>query len=93
MTVPSMAMRQGDFSELLNPTNVYYGKVVQIKDPTTGNPFPNNVIPTNRLSPSGVGILSEFPKPNLTVPINTNQFWYAALPHPRISVRTHWPPI
>ncbi|QOY89863.1 TonB-dependent receptor [Paludibaculum fermentans] len=83
MTVPSMAMRQGDFSELLNPTNVYYGKVVQIKDPTTGNPFPNNVIPTNRLSPSGVGILSEFPKPNLTVPINTNQFWYAALPHPQ----------
>ena len=26
-TVPSLLMRQGDFSELLNPTNVYYGKV------------------------------------------------------------------
>lgn len=83
MTVPSLAMRQGDFSELLNPSNVYYGKVVQIKDPNTGAPFPNNVIPTNRLSPSGVGILNEFPKPNLLVPINTNQFWYAALPHPQ----------
>ena len=26
---PSLLMRQGDFSELLIPTNVYYGKVVQ----------------------------------------------------------------
>ncbi|WP_321472863.1 TonB-dependent receptor [uncultured Paludibaculum sp.] len=83
MTVPSMAMRGGDFSELLNPANVYYGKVVQIKDPTTGVAFPNNVIPANRLSPSGAGILNEFPQPNLLTPINTNQFWYAALPHPQ----------
>ena len=34
-TVPSMAMRGGDFSEV---TRVIY-------DPTTGQPFPGNVIP------------------------------------------------
>src|ERR1700674_1135068 len=30
LTVPSPAMRQGDFSELLNPTNFFYGKAVQL---------------------------------------------------------------
>src|SRR5262249_38848270 len=55
-TVPSLAMRQGDFSELLNPANVYYGKSVQLKDPTTGDPIAGNIIPKNQLSPSGLGI-------------------------------------
>ncbi len=63
LTVPSLAMRQGDFSELLNPSNFYYGKVVAIKDPTSGNPFPGNIIPKGQLSPNGVGILNAFPAP------------------------------
>jgi hypothetical protein len=83
MTVPSLLMRQGDFSELLNPSNVYYGKVVTIKDPVTGVPFPNNVIPKNQLSPSGIGILKAWPAPNLTAPINGNQYWYFAAMHPQ----------
>jgi hypothetical protein len=43
--VPTAAMRNGDFSALLAPdvNTVIY-------DPTTGNPFPNNVIPPERLS-------------------------------------------
>ena len=82
-TVPSNLMRQGDFSELLNPSNVYYGKVVQIKDPTTGLPFPNNVIPADRLSPSGLGILKAWPTPNLATPINGSQYWYASALHPQ----------
>jgi hypothetical protein len=82
-TVPSLLMRQGNFSELLNPTNVYYGKVVTINDPTTGTPFPGNVIPTNRLSANGLGILNAWPKPNLASPINTSQFWYLAKKHPQ----------
>src|SRR5207249_11101589 len=60
--LPSLAMRGGDFSELLNPTNFYYNKVVTIKDPVTGVAFPNNVIPKTQLSPNGVGILKAFPK-------------------------------
>lgn len=82
-TVPSTLMRQGDFSELLNPSNVYYGKVVTIKDPQTGAPFPGNVIPKDRISPNGLGILSAWPTPNLTSPINTNQYWYASAAHPQ----------
>ena len=82
-TVPSNLMRQGDFSELLSPTNVYYGKTISIKDPLTTNPFPGNIIPVSRLSASGIGILRASPTPNLTSPINNNQFWYDARRHPQ----------
>jgi len=82
-TVPSLAMRNGDFSELLSPTNFFYGKTVMIKDPATGNPFPGNIIPKAQLSPNGIGILKAWPAPNLVVPINGNQNWYLALKHPQ----------
>jgi len=42
-TVPTDKMRTGDFSELLASNKV-------VKDPLNGTPFPNNVIPTTRLS-------------------------------------------
>lgn len=61
--VPSMAMRNGDFSELLNPSNPFFGRARQIIDPQTGQPFPNNVIPTSRLSPNGLAFLRAFPEP------------------------------
>jgi len=83
LTVPSLAMRQGDFSELLNPSNFFYGKAVVIKDPTTGSPFPGNVIPSNRLSPNGLGILKAFPVPNQIVPLNGNINWYFTAIHPQ----------
>ncbi|MEO8026329.1 MAG: TonB-dependent receptor, partial [Bryobacteraceae bacterium] len=81
--VPSDLMRTGNFSELLSPTNIYYGKVVQLKDPTTGAPYAGNIIPKGQLSASGLGILNAWPKANLAAPINGNQLWYAALPHPQ----------
>jgi hypothetical protein len=84
LTVPSLLMRQGDFSELLNPSNVFYGgKVVAIKDPTTGNPFPGNIIPKAQTSPNGLGILKAYPVPNLGGFINGNQNWSLALNHPQ----------
>jgi hypothetical protein len=83
LVVPTVAMRNGDFSELLNPSNFFYGKVVTIKDPVTGNPFPNNVIPKTQLSKNGQGILNTFPAPNLANPINGNQLWYDAVKHPQ----------
>jgi hypothetical protein len=82
-TVPSLLMRQGDFSELLNPTNAFYGKVVQLKDPTTGLPIPGNIIPKNQLSPNGLGILKAYPAPNLGGFINGNTNWSLALNHPQ----------
>jgi hypothetical protein len=54
-TVPSLAMRNGDFSEL---TRVIY-------DPTTGQPFQGNVIPSGRFDPVAVQILKQlYPEPN-----------------------------
>src|SRR5262245_6529220 len=62
-TVPSAAMRQGDFSELLNATNPYFNRVRIINDPLTGLPFPGNVIPAGRLSPQGRALLNAYPLP------------------------------
>ena len=67
--VPSLAMRRGDFSELLNPSNPFYGQAKTIHDPA-GNPYPNNVIPANQLSPNGLALLNIFPQPNRTGLLN-----------------------
>ncbi len=63
ITVPSLKMRQGDFSELLDPANPFFGKAIVVNDPVTGQPFPNNVIPANQLSPNGIGFLNAYPQP------------------------------
>lgn len=66
-TVPSLAMRGGDFSELLGTNAALYGYTATtgiVKDPVTGNPFPNNVIPAARLSANGVALMNAFPAPN-----------------------------
>ncbi len=81
--VPTNLMRQGNFSELLDPNNFFYGKTVTIKDPETGQPFPGNIIPPNRLSQSGLGILKAYPEVNLTTPINGNQLMYLTALHPQ----------
>jgi len=52
-TVPTLAERQGDFSGI--GTTIY--------DPTTGQPFPNNQIPTNRFSPLSASLLKYLPAP------------------------------
>ncbi len=90
LTVPSLKMRAGDFSELLDPNNVYYHKTVQIKDPATGLPYVGNIIPApgtlggqTPASANGLGILNEWPAPNLTTPINGNQFWFLSARHPQ----------
>ncbi len=53
--VPTPAMRSGDFSALLP------GRV--IRDPVTGQPFQNNIIPPERISPQGQALLNAFPSP------------------------------
>jgi hypothetical protein len=93
LTVPSLLMRQGDFSELLlsptDPRNIL-GRTVVINDPNTGLPFPGNKIPLcsgpptgSCATPNGLGILKAYPAPNLTTPINGNQFWYMTALHPQ----------
>ena len=63
VTVPTEAMRRGDFSELLNPSNGFYSGARTINDPLTGQPFPGNIIPANRLSANGIGLLNMYPLP------------------------------
>jgi hypothetical protein len=53
-SVPSAAMRRGDFSE----------RSAAIRDPLTNAPFPGNVIPQNRLSPVSLALLDYYPLPN-----------------------------
>ena len=60
--VPTLAMRGGDFSELLS-ANTFYSGSRTIKDPTTGNPFPGNIIPKGQLSPNGVAFLNTYYAP------------------------------
>ena len=62
-TVPTAAMRRGDFGELLNPSNPFFGRVRTITDPLTGRPFPNNIIPVDRISSNGLALLNVFPLP------------------------------
>jgi Carboxypeptidase regulatory-like domain len=62
-TVPTAAMRAGDFSELLNPSSGFYGTSQVIRDPQTGQPFPGNIIPPNRLSANGVALMNLYPPP------------------------------
>ncbi len=52
-TVPSQAMRQGDFSGLGQPLN----------DPTTGAPFAGNIIPENRFDRLGSDLINLYPAP------------------------------
>src|SRR5690606_25669918 len=51
--VPSAAQRAGDFSSLTSA----------IRDPLTGQPFPGNRIPAERLNPTSLAILSKVPLP------------------------------
>lgn len=63
-TVPSVAMRNGDFSELLSASNPFFGKVRIIDDPNNGGaPFAGNIIPVSRVSHNGQALLDIFPLP------------------------------
>lgn len=46
-SVPTDAMRNGDFSDLLLPENYVGGQPTQIYDPITHDPYPGNIIPQN----------------------------------------------
>jgi len=57
-TVPSDALRRGDFSSLL-------ASGIVVRDPETGEPFPGNQIPESRIAPAAASLLRFIPLPNL----------------------------
>ena len=59
-TVPTVANREGDFSDLRTSS----GAPVAVYDPRTGQPFPGNVIPRDRLDPVAVAALAYYPVAN-----------------------------
>ena len=61
-SVPTDAMKNGDFSQLLG-ANPWYSTPQIIRDPLTGLPFPGNIIPANRLSPNGIALMKLYPSP------------------------------
>ena len=54
-TVPTSAMRSGDFS----------AAPFQLIDPSTGRPFPGNQVPSSRIDPASATLLPYIPAPNL----------------------------
>ena len=77
-TVPTQEQRNGDFSALLRINNSY-----QIYDPNTGvlengrvvrQPFPGNVIPSNRLNPVAKAIIGNVPLPNQPGVVGVNSY-------------------
>jgi len=72
-TVPTQAMKSGDFSGLVDAQ----GRLITIYDPATGrdvngvwtrDAFPGNRIPANRIDPTAQKYLQYFPDPNCTTP-------------------------
>ena len=68
--VPSQAMRNGDFSAIPRA----------LRNPFTGQPFPNNQVPTSLFAPSSVKIVNEWvPLPN---PVGTDNPLTLRFPQP-----------
>ena len=58
--MPTALERRGDFSQSRDAR----GRAIQIVDPQTGQSFPNNQIPTDRISPQAAALLAYYPLPN-----------------------------
>lgn len=60
VTVPTGLERIGDFSQSVDLNN----RLIPIRDPQTGQPFPGNRIPAGRLDADGQALLNIFPEAN-----------------------------
>ena len=65
-TVPTEAMRNGDFSALLGQNITIYDPLTaqQVGARVVRQPFPGNIIPAGRINPIAQKILSYYPLPN-----------------------------
>jgi hypothetical protein len=60
VTTPTELERGGNFSQSLDLN----GRLIAVRDPNTGQPFPGNIVPANRIDPNGQALLKVFPLPN-----------------------------
>src|SRR6185436_17061768 len=79
-TVPTQAMRNGDFSALLaQGTQIDEPQSAQISTGTNvvRTPVAGNIIPTNRINPIAQKVLNSYPLPNQTADAGgRNNFFY-----------------
>lgn len=80
-TVPTAAMRNGDFSALLPAVVIYDPATAQlVNGRVTRTPFPNNQIPANRIHPIARNVLNFYPAPNQTGDAQGNNNYFSANP-------------
>ncbi len=68
--MPTEAERSGDFSQTVTSTGV----LIPIKDPTTRQVLPGNILPKSVLSPIGYALMNQFPLSFTTDPTGRRQF-------------------
>ena len=73
-TVPTVKMRNGDFSEV---TNGIYDPATGAVDGSGRTAFANNQIPQNRISPIARQLMGFIPAPNISAPFGQNNFQQA----------------
>ena len=61
-TLPTAAERAGDFSQVTDALHA----PITVTDPSTGQPFPNNLIPASQISPQAKYLLNFYPLPQFT---------------------------
>gem|GEM_PF-1605240 len=74
-TVPTNKMRDGDLGLFLDPQTAPNGKVITVRDPRSGQPFPRNLIPITRINSVSLNyVRNYYPLANLgqegTFPLN-----------------------
>ena len=73
LTTPTAAERAGDFSQSFDLN----GRLIQVLDPTSRVPLPDNRMPASILNRSGLALLKMFPEPNfLDVAISARRYNY-----------------
>lgn len=70
VNMPTAAERTGDFSQSRDVNRA----LIPVRDPVTGQPFPGNVIPQNRINQLGQAMLNFLPLPNYTDPDPNNLY-------------------
>ncbi len=74
--VPTALERQGNFSQTRDNNGALFVPI----DYTTGQPFPNNTIPANRLYTPGLAVLNRYPLPNVDQQAGMNYNYEVAAP-------------
>lgn len=76
-TVPSEAMRRGDFSELLAQNILIYDPLTaqRVGSRVVRTPFQGNIIPSNRISPIAQQLMKYYPLPNQPGNLGTNNYF------------------